>query len=96
MKVSLAGPLRLRFDYRIFTLQGSALLEAAALLRRTESEVLTETRDTSLVASCPPFRSRLLDWRQIQLAYGAANAVENFLNISCVSGARSSSGVMTF
>jgi hypothetical protein len=25
IKVSLAGPLRLRFDYRVFTLQGSPL-----------------------------------------------------------------------
>ena len=25
MKISLAGPLRLRLDYRVFTLQGDAL-----------------------------------------------------------------------
>ncbi len=32
---------------------------------------------------------------RFSLLYGAAKAAENFLNISCVSGARSSSGVIT-
>ena len=53
VKMSLAGPLRLRFDYRVFTLQGdAAALEAAALLRRDQSEVLSGRRnDTSPAAA---------------------------------------------
>ena len=43
VKMSLAGPLRLRFDYRVFTLKGdAAACEAAAVLRGDQSEVLTE------------------------------------------------------
>ena len=45
--MSLAGPLRLRFDYRVFTLQGdAAVCEAAAVLRGAQSEVLTDRRRT--------------------------------------------------
>ncbi len=49
VKVNLAGPLRLRLDYRVFTPAGQpAPREAAALLRGCESEVLREeTRNTS-------------------------------------------------
>ena len=43
IKMSLAGPLRLRFDYRVFTLQGEPRhREAAAVLRGVEPEVLRE------------------------------------------------------
>ena len=45
VKISLVGPLRLRLDYRVFTLQGdAAALEAAAVLRGDQPEVLRSER----------------------------------------------------
>ena len=41
VKIALAGPLRARVDYRVFTLRGEPLLpDRAPLLRGRESEVL--------------------------------------------------------
>ena len=43
-KISLVGPLRLRLDYRVFTLKGNAAAhERAAAVRGIEPEVLAST-----------------------------------------------------
>ena len=56
VKMSLAGPMRLRLDYRVFTLQGrSAPPEAAAVLRGIESEVLSGAEVKGTRRSPVPF-----------------------------------------
>ena len=52
VKISLIGPIRLRLDYRVMTLQGGrAAPEAAAVLRRSELQVLRGRVRTAVMKS---------------------------------------------